>query len=34
MVRFINDKSFKFDIQEIDKELKYIEYGIGGHYNW
>ena len=34
MVQLVNDKSFKFDIQEIDKELKYIEYGFGGHYNW
>ena len=35
MVQLVNDKSFKFDIQGIDKELKYIEYGIGElHYNW
>ena len=34
MVQLVNDKSFKFNIQEDEQELKYIEYGVGGHYNW
>jgi len=34
MVQLVNDKSFKFNIQEEEQELKYIEYGVGGHYNW
>jgi|TARA_R100000479_G_scaffold118122_1_gene60335 hypothetical protein len=33
-VKFLNDERFKFNIEQPEGELKYIEYGVGDHYNW